>query len=261
MKVTRMIFRKILIIGFAIASLLSSAMTLGASQRNNSTFSKSQVQAIQTIVHDYLVKNPEVLIEASQALQAEQMKRMEAQVSIIVKQNPVKFFNAPASPVEGNKNSNLVIVEFFDYQCPHCRDMKDTINSLLEKNSTLKVIYKMLPIFGETSAYAAKAGLAAYKQGKFSQVNNALLTASLPMSKDSILATIQQAGMSTRQFNSMFNSTAFESELKQNEALAQEMHLMGTPAFIIANLSTNQYKFIGGAASEEQLQATLDSIR
>ena len=256
-----MIFRRILIIIFAIASLLSSVLTLGASHGKHSTFSKSQIQAIQTIVHDYLVNNPQVLVEASQALQAEQMKRMETQVATIVKQNPVKFFNASNSPVEGNKDSNLVIVEFFDYQCPHCRDMKDVMNSLLEKNPTLKVIYKMLPIFGETSAYAAKAGLAAYRQGKFSKVNNALLTAALPLSENSILTVMRQAGMNIRKFNSTFNSNAFEFELKQNETLAQSMHLMGTPAFIIANLSTNQYKFIGGAASEEQLQATLDSIR
>lgn len=256
-----MIFRRILIAGLAIASLLLSVMTLGASQANNATFSQSQVQSIQTIVHDYLVNNPDVLVEVSEALQGQQMQRMETQVVTVVKQNPVKFFNAPASPVEGNKSSNLVIVEFFDYQCPHCRDMKDIMSSLLQKNSTLKVIYKMLPIFGETSTYAAKAGLAAYKQGKFPQVNGALLMASLPLSKDSVLAVVKQSGMNVRQFNSTFSSAAFEFELKQNNALAQEMHLMGTPAFIVANLSTNQYKFIGGAASEEKLQELLDSIR
>ena len=244
-----------------MVSLLLSVMALGARHNSHSTFSQNQVQAIQTIVHDYLVRNPQVLIEASQALQVQQMKRMEAQVVAVVKKNPVKIFNAPSSPIEGKKDSNLVIVEIFDYQCPHCRDMKDIMTRLLEKNSTLKIIYKMLPIFGGASTYAAKAGLAAYRQGKFTQVNHALLTAQLPLSQNSILAVMRQARMNIPQFNAMLNSGVFKFELKQNNELAQEMHLIGTPAFIIANLSTNQYKFIGGAASEAQLQAVLNSLR
>jgi len=256
-----MIFKRILIVGFAVASLLSTMITLAASQKNNTVFSQNQVKAIQSIVHEYLVNNPQVLIEVSQALQAERMKQVETQSLAVVRKNPVKFFNSPNSPIEGNRASNLAIVEFFDYQCPHCRDMKDIMSALLKKNPTLKVIYKMLPIFGETSTYAAKAALAAYKQGKFPQVNDALLSASMPLKKESILAAMKQVGMNMRQFYSMFNSTAFQAELKQNDQLAQDMHLMGTPAFVIANLSTNQYKFISGAASEEMLQAALDNVR
>jgi protein-disulfide isomerase len=245
-----------------VVSLLSSTIILAASQQSNENFTKSQIQAIEKIIHEYLVKkNPEVLIDASEALQAKRMKQIETQALAVVRKEPVKFFNSPNSPVEGNKSSNLAIVEFFDYQCPHCRDMKDVMSALLKKNPKLKVIYKMLPIFGESSLQAANAGLSAYKQGKFAQVNDALLSASLPLKQDEILAIMKQAGMNMSQYNLMIRRKTFESELKQNDQLAQAMHLMGTPAFIVANLSTNEYKFIGGAASQEQLQAVLDSIR
>jgi protein-disulfide isomerase len=256
-----MFFKRFFTVILLVVSFLTSVYTLAATAQSPDTFSKAQVKAIQVIVHDYLINNPEVLIEVSQSLQEARAKQMESQALSAVKQNRLKMFNASNSPVEGNKASNLAIVEFFDYQCPHCRDMKDIMDNLLKKNSTLKVIYKVLPIFGENSAYAAEVALAAYKEGRFASVNQALLTAPLPLKKEDVASIIEQTHLDVNRFNAIMAGTAVQSELKQNAQLAEAMHLVGTPAFVIANLSTNQYKFISGATTEQNLQKALNSLR
>jgi protein-disulfide isomerase len=88
-----------------------------------------------------------------------------------------------------------------------------------------------------------------------------LLSASIPLQKDSILNILKQAGVNMLKYHLMATRNTFDTELKQNDQLAQAMHLMGTPALIVANLSTNHYKFVGGAASQEQLQDLLNSVR
>ena len=60
-----------------------------------------------------------------------------------------------------------VFVEFFDYNCPHCREMNDVMKKLVSEDKDVKVIYKLWPMFGKDSLYAARAAMAAKNQGKF----------------------------------------------------------------------------------------------
>jgi len=124
--------------------VLSAALAFSANADANS-FSATQTADIQKIVHDYIVNNPTVLVEASQKLR-EQMQAKEQKAALsAIESNKQSLFNDSASPIAGNAQGSVVIVEFFDYQCGHCKEMGPVIDQFVQNNRQVKVIFKELP--------------------------------------------------------------------------------------------------------------------
>lgn len=138
------------------------------------------------------------------------------------------------NPVGGNPQGNVTLVEFFDYQCSHCREMANTVETLRAVNPNLRVVYKDWPFSGPNSVYAAKAGLAAAIQGKYEVFHDALMKASLPLTNNEVLAIAKSVGIDTARLQRDMANSAFDGVFKANEQLAKELQLVGTPAFIIA---------------------------
>ncbi|AHE67780.1 protein-disulfide isomerase [Legionella oakridgensis ATCC 33761 = DSM 21215] len=205
------------------------------------------------------MNNPEVLIEASQALQQKQQQSMQEQAKAAIAENAEQLFTENLA-VGGNPKGNVTLVEFFDYQCIHCKKMKPVINELIKKDKNLRVIYKEFPIFGKTSELASQAALAAAMQGKYQQMHDALLSVDKRLDETVIMDTAKSIGLNLEQLKKDMEGQKVADALKGNRELAENMHLMGTPAFIIAATPDGKFKkdsdpaFIPGAASEEALQ-------
>lgn len=86
-------------------------------------------------MHDYLVANPEVLLEASQALQQKQQQNMQQQAQSAIKENTDQLFMGKTTIV-GNPKGNVTIVEFFDYQCIHCKKWHLLLATYSKKTAT-----------------------------------------------------------------------------------------------------------------------------
>ncbi|MCB1118503.1 MAG: thioredoxin domain-containing protein, partial [Chlamydiia bacterium] len=114
------------------------------------TFSEQQVDEIQLIIRDYLVEEPEVLIQASQALQEKQLKAMKEQADEVIEEKAGILF-AGTSPILGNENGTINVVEFFDYQCGHCKVVHGVLNSLIDNNQDVRLIVKPMPVLAATS--------------------------------------------------------------------------------------------------------------
>lgn len=254
-----------LVIGAATVFLsynIAFAATPAQSSDDAATFSPAQTQSIKDIVHDYLVSNPEVLVEASQALQVKQMEKMQAAALAGIAQNKNQIFNDAMSPVSGNPNGDVKLVEFYDYQCGHCREMAGSVDSIISKNPDLKVIMKDWPIFGGSSKEAAQASIAAYQQGasKFYEFHNALYKISPPLTTEKILDAAKNAGLNIKKLKSDMEDPAIEKLLKANFQLASKLKLIGTPAFILTNKDETKFKFIPGATTEKDLQDKITSL-
>lgn len=245
---------KYLLTASVLATVMASPSVLAVE-----TMSDVQKKKIETIVHDYLVSHPEVLLEASQALQQKQQQSMQEQAKTAIEKNADDIFSGNMA-VAGNPDGNVTLVEFFDYQCGHCKKMSPVINKLVKENANLRVIYKEFPIFGDSSDLASRAALAASMQGKYKEMHEALIKLDKRLNKDLILKAAKSAGLDMAKLKKDMDSQKVKEELKENRELAEKLHLMGTPAFIIASTPSGKYKkgsetaFIPGAASQESLQ-------
>lgn len=242
--------------GVLASSLISTTVM---ADEPASGFSDVQKKEIEKIIHDYMLHNPEILVEASQVLQQKQQNNMQQQAKSAIKENADQIFSGKLTTV-GNEKGNVSIVEFFDYQCIHCKKMSPILNNLIKKDSGLRVVYKEFPIFGQSSEFASKAALAAGLQGKYSAMHDALLSLDKHLDEKLVLDTAKSVGLDLAKLKKDMESKEVTDILDANRKLADKLHLMGTPAFIIGatpggklNTSTEP-SFVPGAASEESLQ-------
>lgn len=231
-----------------------------------STMNAEQQKQMEKVIHDYIVNNPEVLVEASQVLQQKQQKEMQSQAQSAILQNATDLFKGDTA-VAGNPKGDVTMVEFFDYQCIHCKKMKPIVSSLIEKNKNLRVIYKEFPIFGKSSEFASQAVLAAAKQGKYNEFQDALLKLEKPLNETLVLDTAKSVGLNVDQLKKDMTSKAIQDELAANRTLAEKIRLMGTPAFVIASTPMGQFdvkstpSFIPGGASEATMQEMINKVQ
>lgn len=244
-------------------SALATAMVAPVAMADTTTISPEQKKQFETIIHDYLVTNPEVLMEASQVLQAKQQASQQKEAKTAITQNIAQLVSGQLA-VDGNPKGNVTVVEFFDYQCGHCKQMKPVIAEALKKNTNLRVVYKEFPIFGKTSDAAAKAALAAGMQGKYLAMHDALLQNEKNITPEIIDETAKSLGLDMKKFKVDMDSKAISDELDANRKLAEQMHLMGTPAFVVLATPGGNFKagsethFIPGGTSVDVLQGMID---
>lgn len=242
------------------AAVTATVATPGSELASSSSFSAQQIQDIQKIVHDYLINNPQVLVEASQALQKQTEQQEQQYAQDAIQKNVQGLFNNPASPVAGNTNGDVTLVEFFDYQCGHCKEMNSIIEKIIKSNSNLRVVFKELPIFGDDSQFAAKAALASVKQNKYLAFHNALLAADNPLNKDRVFAVAKSVGLNVAQLKKDMNNAAIQTQLRDNFKLAQALRLIGTPTFVLGNKALNQFRYIPGATTQENMQTMINDL-
>jgi protein-disulfide isomerase len=239
--------------------LAMGSMPLYADSAKSVGLSATEKKQIEQVVHNYLVEHPEVLVEASQVLQKRQQNEMQAQAHNAIVEHAPAVFTSQLT-VEGNPQGNVTLVEFFDYQCIHCKKMQPVVAELVSKNKNLRVVYKEFPIFGKNSEQASAAALAAAMQGKYKALQTALLNIEKPLNEKLVLEAAQSVGLNVEKLKKDMTSKAVKDELAANRTLAEQLHLMGTPAFIIASTPNGQFDtstkpaFVPGGASEASMQ-------
>jgi len=241
-------------------SALTAAMMSPVVMADTTSVSPEQKKQFETIIHDYLLSNPEVLMEASQALQAKQQLAQQSEAKSAIVQNVDQLLTEKLA-VAGNPKGNVTIIEFFDYQCGHCKSMRQIMTDLVNKDSNVRVVYKEFPIFGKTSEVAAKGALAAGMQGKYIPMHDALLKTEKHMNDEEVIAVAKSLGLNVEKLKADMESKAVTEELAANRVLAEKLHLMGTPAFVVLATPAGKFKagsetaFIPGGTSAEALQA------
>jgi protein-disulfide isomerase len=213
-----------------------------------------QKQEIEQLVADYLEQNPEVVIKAIQAWR-EQQKAAEA---ALLKQTIGELRQEVAhgkSPEWGNPQGKTVIVEFSDYNCPYCKRVFPEVERLVEKDGDIRIVMKELPVLGPGSEYAAKAALAARKQGKYQAFHKQMMTGNARVSRDGVDAMARQAGLDLERMKRDMESPEIEQELQHNQLWAERLGISGTPAFVIGD------KVIPGAIDGKTMKRLVEAAR
>lgn len=214
---------------------LAQAATPAAPDSKPSVFSPDQKAAIETIIKDYLISNPEVMLEIQTALESRmeelQAKRLKAAISGLADQ----IYRSPGAPVAGNPKGDVTIVEFFDYNCGYCKRAFSDVAKLVEKDPNVKLVLKELPILSKGSEEGTRVALAAKMQGKYWEVHRALLNMRGQISEQTALATAEKLGLDMNKLKADMKSDAVTQEIARVRDLAQSMGIQGTPHFLVAD--------------------------
>jgi len=212
-------------VALAVLSPAAQAQSVPADQR----------QAIEQVVREYLLKHPEVIVEAIEELQKRERAAEERKGQQGLAQNKDKLFNDPASPIAGNPKGDVTLVEFFDYQCGYCKTVLADVHKLIKEDGKLKFVFKEFPILGPASVMASKAALASRAQGKYEAYHNALMGHRGQLDEATILKLASSVGLDTDKLRKDMESPEVQQALGANLALAEQLGIRGTPGFVVGD--------------------------
>jgi protein-disulfide isomerase len=217
----------------ALAVLLVG--TLAAPCRAAEPLSPEQKQAVEAVIHDYFLKNPEFMVEVLRAAEAKikQDKATDARQAIATYHN--ELVADATSPVGGNPEGDVTIVEFFDYRCPYCKQVEPAIEALVKQDSKIRIVYKEFPVLGADSVFASRMALAAVKQDKYFAFHNAMMATKGQITEKVILQVAATAGIDLTKAKADMSDASVKEIIQHNYALGEALDINGTPAFIIGD--------------------------
>jgi protein-disulfide isomerase len=220
--------------------------------------SDSERDAFRAEVRSYLMENPEVIIEAVNALEARQAQAEAQAAEAAVGDNTDAIFNDGVSWVGGNPDGDITVVEFMDYRCGYCRRAKAEVEELVASDGNIRFVLKEFPILGEASltmsrfAIAAKnvAGDEAYKQ-----VHDAMMELTADPTEDALRGVAEELSLDADAIIAEMGSDAVNSQIAETRALAEELAIRGTPTFVMGD------ELVRGYVSLEEMQEIVAAER
>jgi protein-disulfide isomerase len=225
----------------AVAAVGMSSLWPQAQAQRPGGFTPEQRKQIEAIVKNYLVANPEVMMEVQQALEAKMEKIQAERMQSAMKDNAAEIFRNPAAPVAGNPKGDVTVVEFFDYNCGYCKKALVDLMAAADKDKNLKLVLKEFPILSKGSEETARVALAAKAQGKYWEFHRAMLETQGQANEASALRVAERVGLNIPKLKTDMASPDVKTHLEDVRKLAQKLGIQGTPHFLVAD------RPIGGA--------------
>jgi protein-disulfide isomerase len=199
---------------------------------------------INQSIHDYILAHPEVMLQSIRDFDTRRKATEQAQKDAKVRQNLSQLQNG--SPTLGVNEAQVpvTIVEFFDYRCGYCKKSQPTVDELA-KRPGIRIVYKDLPILGPDSMTAAKAALAADKQGGYQKLHDAMIASSAPLTTESITKLATELGLNAEKLHKDMDSPEVQAAIANNIALAEKLSVQATPTFVVGE------QLVSGALTPE----------
>ena len=250
---------------FLIVTLQNTAIAA----ETTTNFTKQQIKQIEKVTHDYLVNNPQVLVEVGKKLQEQELEEQKAQIArikIAIPKYKNKIFDTktPGRIVLGNPQGKIILAEFTQHQCHHCKEATVLVDKLLKNHPEIQFITIYWPFFGDDAAYTAQAVLAAQKQNKAEELNQAIFAYKDTPTKDRADTIIKSiAGLDSKKLYADMTAKELESGLRENFNLAKDLELIGTPSLIFTNREMTKFSLVPGQTPtfEKDLTKALNEVQ
>lgn len=230
--------------------LVSAAPALAAER-----FDAKDKAAIETIIHDYLVENPEVLVKAFETLERRQEVAKLAESQAAVEKHRKAIYDDPGDYVAGNPDGDVTLVEFFDYQCGYCKRSFGPLMDFVEKDGNIRLVLKEFPILGPNSLLATQAAIAAKNQGRYFDMHRALYEHKGGIDEDAIMAVAAGLGLDVVKLKKEMGDPAIQDQVSRTYRLAEQLGVDGTPAFVMGGT------LYPGAVDEARLTEMMKEAR
>jgi protein-disulfide isomerase len=146
-------------------------------------------------------------------------------------------------PFRGSKDAPITIVEFSDFNCPHCKDfVTETLDPLLKNyDGKVRLVYRDYPFLSRGSLVAALAGECMNDQGKFWEFHDLTFKNQQALTREQFITYAQQLGIDVAAFTTCLDSQKHMDKVQKDVNDAQTLGVNGTPAFFVNG------RFISGA--------------
>ncbi|MGL4728332.1 MAG: DsbA family protein [Bosea sp. (in: a-proteobacteria)] len=243
------------------AALVACLIAFGASPQPASAqqgLNADQRKAVEEIVRDYIVKNPEIIKDALVELERRgKLAELEAQRQVVISEKAV-IFDSPNHAVVGNPQGDVTIVEFFDYNCGYCKTSLEVLRTLTSTDTKLRIILKDFPILGPDSLEASRVAVAAKKQlngAKYWDFHFKLMSQRGRINGEKALEAAKEMGADVARLRKDMEAPETKAAIAETISLGDRLGIEGTPAFILGD------EVAFGALSAEAMKTRIASLR
>ena len=242
---------------FLIAALAVIVAACDLAPQASSSNAPSQKET-EAIVRDYLLNNPDIVVEiVNNAAQYQKQREEASKTSALQNERNALLKVETGSFARGQ--GDITLVEFFDYQCGYCKKAFGDMLKAVDRDKSVRIVLKEFPILGEMSRFAARAAMASKRQGLYMKFHTALMTTPGRLSEAKIFQIAGDIGLDVKRLRRDMASEKITAAIAKNHDLAQRLSISGTPAFIM--VSKAKTEFIAGARDEEQFVALFKQAR
>lgn len=222
--------------GLALAFALSLGAAMPAAAFDPANMTEAEKAAFGQAVRDYLMANPEVLIESINVLEERRAADEAQNDKLLVETFRSDLFEDGYSWVGGNPEGSLTVVEFIDYRCGVCRSVHEQVEQVVQSDGDIRIIYKEFPILGEESDLASRFAIAVKQiagDEVYKQAHDKLMTMRGNVTLESLTQLAGDLGVDSKAIIGRMNTEDVTAVIRQNRQLAEQMRIAGTPTFVI----------------------------
>lgn len=198
---------------------------------------KGQKAAIEQTIREYLLNNPQLLMEMSAALEKQQAETQNLQVKTAISQNADIIFRDNYGLEAGNPSGDVTIVEFSDYNCPYCKRAFSTVLKMIDSDKKIRFVFKEFPIFGARSEAVARVAIAAKAQGKYFEMHAELMKNRGQTSEQKALLLAEKLGLDMDRLKQDMASDETRKIIKDTSELGNKLGIRGTPFYLVGDRS------------------------
>lgn len=149
--------------------------------------------------------------------------------------SPRHTIDLAEAPMKGNANAPVTIVEFVDYECPHCKRVQPVLHQIADEyKDEVKIYFKNYPLGGHTNARAAaEAAVAAQAQGKFWVYSDKLWGIAESLSPAAMEQIAKESGLDVGKWHADFESEPVKAKVEKDHAEGTALGIMSTPTIYI----------------------------
>jgi protein-disulfide isomerase len=230
-----------------IASLLLvlAVSSCGPEEVPTGSLSPDQRREVQALITETIKTNPELVQAALTELETRASQALQIEMASDRRDFAV-----------GPTDASVTIVEFFDYRCPYCHSAYEWSMEAIRRNpKSVRFVFKEFPVLGPESVEAARAALAAKKQGKYLELHRALMEWKGPLGPAQIDEAARRAGLDLARLRRDMEDRGLVDHLRANIEQAQRAEVNGTPAFMING------RWVHGWNAEQADQLLKDALK
>ena len=232
-----------------LAAGLAAALPATAQDFDISDMTPEQREAFGAQVRDYLLENPQVIMEAVNALENRQAEQQAVADQQIVADNADALFRDGFSYVGGNPDGVITIVEFSDYRCGYCRRAFPEVEELIESDGNIRFIMKEFPILGEDSVTSSRFAIATLMEEgdeAYKAVHDALITLEGEPSEQVLRRLADTLGLDAEAIIARMSDEEVTRRIQETRELATRLQINGTPSFVFGDQMLRGYVPLDG---------------